>query len=237
MNREYHQWHASGLGRPMELLTFGHGGLPVLVFPTSMGRFFEFEDRGMVDALAGKIDAGYITLFCVDSVDSESWYNKQVHPRARLQRHGEYEHYLLNDVLPLMRGRSGRDRIAVAGCSFGGYHAVNFALRHPGLVTKAVSLAGAFDIRQFVAGYYDDNVYFHNPVDYVANISDPGFFHHVRNGFDLALAVGDEDICLGGNYHFAGLLGRKEIPHRLDVWGNGTRHDWPWWRAMIPSYL
>ena len=60
----------------MELLVFGHAGMPVLVFPTSGGRFFEFEDRGMVAALAGRIDAGELQLFCVDSVDRESWYNR-----------------------------------------------------------------------------------------------------------------------------------------------------------------
>ena len=58
MNREYHKWHSPRLGREMELLAFGHAGVPVVVFPTSGGRFFEFEDRGMIATLAGKIDAG-----------------------------------------------------------------------------------------------------------------------------------------------------------------------------------
>ena len=58
MNREYHKWYSPRLGRDMELLVFGHAGLPVMVFPTSGGRFYEFEDRGMVGALAGNIDGG-----------------------------------------------------------------------------------------------------------------------------------------------------------------------------------
>ena len=76
MNREYHKWHSSRLGRDMELLVFGHAGLPVLVFPSSQGRFYEFEDRGLVGAVAHKLDAGQIQLFCLDSVDAESWYNR-----------------------------------------------------------------------------------------------------------------------------------------------------------------
>jgi len=32
----------------MELLVFGHAGVPMIVFPTSMGRFFEYSDRGMI---------------------------------------------------------------------------------------------------------------------------------------------------------------------------------------------
>jgi len=46
MHREYQHWYSPSLGREMELLIFGHAGARVLVFPTSMGRFFEWEDRG-----------------------------------------------------------------------------------------------------------------------------------------------------------------------------------------------
>ena len=77
MKREYHKWYSPELGREMELLVFGHDGLPVIVFPTSQGRFYEFEDRGMVGAVAGKLEHGELQLFCVDSLDSESWYNQQ----------------------------------------------------------------------------------------------------------------------------------------------------------------
>ena len=58
MNREYHKWYSSRLGRDMELLVFGHSGLPVLVFPTSGGRYYEFEDRGMIGAVAGRVEHG-----------------------------------------------------------------------------------------------------------------------------------------------------------------------------------
>lgn len=54
----------------METLVFGHAGAPVLVFPTTMGRFYQYEDFGMVTALAPKLDAGLIHLFCPDSVDA-----------------------------------------------------------------------------------------------------------------------------------------------------------------------
>ena len=65
------------LHRDMELLVFGHAGPPMIVFPSSMGAFFEYEDRGMIDALADKLEHGALQLFCVSSVDSESWYNRQ----------------------------------------------------------------------------------------------------------------------------------------------------------------
>ena len=65
----------------METVVFGHGGTPYIVFPTSMGAFFEYEDRGMIGALAEKLEHGAVQLFCVSSVDSESFYAKQIHPR------------------------------------------------------------------------------------------------------------------------------------------------------------
>ena len=55
MNREYHKWWSSRLGRDMELLVFGHSGVKASVFPTSQGRFYEFEDRGMINALRHKM--------------------------------------------------------------------------------------------------------------------------------------------------------------------------------------
>src|SRR6202012_1392566 len=58
MKREYHKWYSERLGREMELLVFGHDGLPAVVFPTSQGRFFEFEDQGMVGALRDKLEGG-----------------------------------------------------------------------------------------------------------------------------------------------------------------------------------
>ncbi|HWQ03174.1 MAG TPA: alpha/beta hydrolase-fold protein, partial [Candidatus Nitrosotenuis sp.] len=151
----------------MELLLFGHAGQPVVVFPTSMGRFFEYEDRGMVSALGELLEGGRLQLFCVDSVDAESWYNRGAHPYHRVRRHVQYESYVLHEVLPLVRQRSQRGQVGVTGCSFGGYHAVNFALRHPDLVSHCASFSGSYDIHSFLNGFYDDECYFHCPVDYL----------------------------------------------------------------------
>ena len=77
MNREYHRWHSKDLNRDMEMLVFGHAGTPLIVFPTSMGRFFEYSDRGMMGALAHKIDSGQLQVYCPDSV-----VGIQVNPKA-----------------------------------------------------------------------------------------------------------------------------------------------------------
>ena len=114
----------------MDMLVFGHGGARVLVFPTSMGRYYEWEDRGMMGALGEHIERGWIQVFCVDSVDEESWYARWKDPGARAWRHLEYENYLLHEVLPLMSSKNPTPYLITTGASFGAYHAMNFALRH-----------------------------------------------------------------------------------------------------------
>ncbi|PYX71444.1 MAG: esterase, partial [Acidobacteria bacterium] len=105
MIREYHKEYSQELHRDMEMLVFGHAGTPLLVFPTSRGKFFEYEDRGMIGVLGRKIERGELQVFCPDSVDSESWYNKGVHPRVRVLRHLQYERYILHELLPFIRGK------------------------------------------------------------------------------------------------------------------------------------
>jgi esterase/lipase superfamily enzyme len=130
MNREYHRWHSPSLNRDMELLVFGHAGARVLVFPTSQGRFFEWEDRGMMWALREHLDNGWLQMFCVDSVDSESWYCWWAQPSGRAYRHVQYDNYLLNEVLPFSLTKNENPFLITVGASFGGYHAMNFGLKH-----------------------------------------------------------------------------------------------------------
>lgn len=219
----------------MELLIFGHGGLPAVVFPTSCGRFFEFEDRGMVGAIEGKIDAGQVQLFCVDSVDGESWYNRDVPPRWKIARHIQYESYILEEVLPLVRQLNRSPHLATMGCSFGGFHAATIALRHPDIFTGFLSMSGAFDMKSFLRGYYDQDCYFNLPLDFIPQLSDSWYLDRYRHNTYI-LATGEHDQCWNDNERLARVLRDKGIPCRLDVWGDGTGHDWPWWQRMLQAY-
>jgi esterase/lipase superfamily enzyme len=219
----------------MELLEFGHAGRPILVFPTSRGRFYEYEDRGMIAALASRINAGKYRVYCVDSVDAESWYAYGKPPGVRVWRHIEYEKYLLNEVLPLVWSRSYGGLI-VTGCSFGGYHCVNLALKHPDIVTSCVSMGGAFDLTSFMHGYSDQNFYLNQPLQYLPNLND-GWFWDRYQKMGLVLATGEWDICLNDNVRLSRVLSAKSIPHYLDIWGSDTGHDWPWWQQMSHKFF
>lgn len=236
MNREYHKWWSWRLERDMELLVFGHGGVPILVFPSSQGRFFEYEDRGLVHAVAHKLDAGQIQLFCVDSVDAESWYNRNVPPRWRIARHVQYENYLLEEVVPFIRLRNLDPHLVALGASFGGYHAVNIALRHPDRFTGFLSMSGAFDLSNFLGGYYDEDVYFNMPPHYLPNLTDSWYFDRYSRGTYI-LGTGWDDHCLWQNQNLSRIMGEKGIPHHLYIWETYNSHDWPTWARMMNEYL
>jgi esterase/lipase superfamily enzyme len=236
MVREYQKIYSSRLGREMETLLFGHAGQPVVVFPTSCGRFYEFEDRGMIAALTEKIDAGLVQLFCVDSVDAESWYNRDVSPRERIVRHMQYEEYLLHEALPLLRHKNHAPHLLALGCSFGGYHAVNIALRRPEIFNGFLSLSGAFDLSGFLSGYYDQDCYYHLPTHYLPNLSDPWYLDRFRHGRFL-LASGWDDHCLAQNQELDRVLNARGIAHQFHVWEAENAHDWPTWQRMVREYL
>lgn len=234
MNREYHHWVSPILGRTMETLIFGHAGSPVLVFPTTMGRFYQYEDFGMVGVLEPKIEAGHVQLFCPDSVDAESWYNKAVPPRQRVARHLDYERYILEEYLPFIRERNG-DPLTLTGTSFGAYHAVNFAFRHPALVTKLVALSGRYDTKGFMDGYYDDDVYYNCPADFLPGLSDDAYLGPMRR-MQIVLLSGENDIALASTRAVSETLNAKSVANELAIWW-GETHDWPLWREAIPHYL
>jgi esterase/lipase superfamily enzyme len=235
MHRSYHRWYSHHLSHDMELLLFGHAGAPVLVFPTSQGRFHEYEDRGMIGALSEHLEQGWLQLICVDSVDSESFYCGWAHPGGRIWRHVQYEQYVMREVVPAIQQLNANPFWISTGCSLGAYHAVNLALRYPGLFRRTIGLSGVYDIRRFLDGYHDDNVYFHNPIEYTANLHDGGQIAQLQQQ-DIILVTGSEDRFCAENQQLSANLWRAGVGNALRVW-NGWYHDWPHWHEMIRMYI
>ncbi len=231
MYEHYHRWYSPSLNREMELLSFGTRGYPVLLFPTSMGHFTENKDFKLIDSVAWFVEEGLVKIYCPDGIDALSWYNRQIHPAQRVMNHIWYDQYMLTEVVPLMQRETGVSRIATAGCSFGGYHATNFGFRHPDVTKYIFNMGAAFDIKDQMDGYYDDNVYFNNPPDYIPNADNPWF----KDMF-VVLGTGTHDMCWEANERMAEVFRNKGIPHWLDVRQNAP-HDWPAWREMFPHYL
>lgn len=226
----------------MELLVFGHAGAKVLVFPSRQGRFYDYENFGLVDALKPSIEGGCIRLYCVDALDSESLYCNSAPPPARIVRHQEYERYILDEVVGLMRCGDGVDPLIVHGCSIGAYHAMTLALRHPEVFCKVVALSGRYDLTRSVGpfpdlfdGYYGTDVYYITPNHFVPNLSDPAILSALRR-MEIIMAVGAEDPFQESNFVLSQALLGKDVPHQFVVWP-GEAHRARYWRQMVRLYL
>ena len=235
MYRDYVKWYSPSLNRDMEFLWFGKFGRPVLLFPTSAGRFYESENMGLAGSLADKVDRGEIQLVLADSVNEESWYNKGVHPAVRAARHVQYDAYLRHELVPYIFNRAQRGDLAVYGASFGAYHAANFAARYPDVVSRAVCFSGVYDIHSFLDGYWDDNCYFHCPTAYIPNLDGEWVGRLARVGW--VIATGEYDTLVQKNRDFSNLLSYRGIPNHLDIWPGVFGHDWPWWREHLRQFV
>ncbi|WEK19598.1 MAG: esterase [Candidatus Pedobacter colombiensis] len=231
MEEVHKKWYSHNLNADFELLAFGHSGYPILLFPTGTGGYAEHKDLKMIDSISWFIDEGKVKVYCVDSIDRQSWYNKDIEPADRVKQHIRYDKLLLEEVSTMARKETGHSKIITAGCSFGGYHAANFAFRHPWLVSHMFSMSGSFDIKSHLDGFYNDEVYFNNPVDFVPNDDNPELWQ-----MKIILGTSDKDICRGDNERFSQTLNEKGMTHWLDLRHNAD-HDWPIWRQMLPEYL
>lgn len=241
MRRQHVRSFNQALGREMNVIAYGHGGLPVLVFPSSEGKAGDFENFGMVATLSPLIDAGSLTLYCVDSYDSESWYGRHRPLHERAWRHSLFENWIMNDVVPAI-GRDVGDpgaQLTTTGCSFGAYHAANFALRHPDRFNHALCMSGVYDIRFLLNGHHDDWVYSNNPVEYVTHLNG-ALGKQIQQNVFITLVCGQgpwEDHCLDSTKKFWDVLSRRQLPNYMDLWGHDVAHDWPWWRKQIAWYM
>lgn len=242
MHREYRKWYSPNLERDMELLVFGHAGARVLLFPTRTARFFDYEDWGVIGALQSHIENGWLQVYCLDSIDQESFYCFWCHPSGRINRHLQYEQYVIDEVLPFSAQINPNSCVMSVGCSMGAYHAINIALRHPGLFSKAVGMSGRYDLTtpmgdfgDLLSGYFDDNVYYNMPSRYIPNLWEEDLLNRLRK-LEIILAIGQEDAFLDNNLQLSRELAGRGVHHSLYIW-EGEAHKARFWRQMVQHYL
>ncbi len=244
MNVEYHRWWSPALKQDMEIKVYGHTGKPVIVFPSTAGRFYDFENYGMVEACAGFIRKGWIKLFTVDSVDAQSWLNTEIPPADRAARHDAYEKYILEEVIPFARHHGNWfGRMMGTGCSLGAFHAVNFLFRHPRMFDTVIGLSGIYGPRYLLGDYMDDHLYFYFPLAYLPGLEDPVYLDEYRKS-RIILCVGqgaweqcERYDCVGETRALKEVLRSRNIPCWADFWGTDVFHDWQWWRVQLPYFL
>jgi esterase/lipase superfamily enzyme len=239
MHREYHRWYSHRVGMDMGVVAYGHYGMPLVGFPTSAGDEWELENQGLVGALAPLIDAGRVKFFSVNSVNHATFYNKRAHPFHRSYMQSQFDGYMREEVVPFIWDSCKTHGLAIStmGASFGAYHAANTLFKHPDVFKRCFALSGVYDIRGFMSGMYDDNTYFNNPVDYLANLTD-GHALWLLAQCDIHIATGSGPWEHSGpSYRLSHVLGSRGIHHNLDDWGPQGGHDWPYWKHQMWEYV
>lgn len=239
MKKEHRYWYSPSLHKDMELNIYGHAGKPVIVFPSSGGSYYEFEDFGMVNAISNFISDGRVQLFTVGSADNESWLNTNIHPADRAHRHNAYEAYIIKELIPFAAKHAGRGDMLTTGCSLGAYHAMNFFLKHPDIFNAVIALSGCYQLTYFVGDYVDQNVYYNAPLLYLPNLNDPWFINRYRNSKIIACTGQGawEDEMIHDTRALETIFKNKNIPAWCDYWGHDVNHDWNWWRVQLPYFL
>jgi esterase/lipase superfamily enzyme len=89
-----------------------------------------------------------------------------------------------------------------------------------------------------MSDYYDDDVYFNNPIDYLPNLNDDYYLPRLRKAVTIVLVTGQGAYeSPERSVQMAEILRSKGIPCILDLWGHDVSHDWEWWRKMLDHYL
>lgn len=236
MQREYRNWKSPNLGKHMEMLVFGSSGTPVLIFPSDTGRFYEWEDEGMIQALENQLDLGYNQFFCVDTITGESFHNTNADPYTRIMRHEQYMIYITEEVLPFIKENNSTSYLITTGVGLGAYYSLLLALKFPKRFGKVISLSGHFNIRHFMDNFYDNNVYYNNPADFIINLNQSKLLDSI-SALDIRFLSYQNDMNLEPSREMSNALWKKFIDHKFYTWNEISYHPWSLYSSMFKENL
>ena len=241
MNIEYHKHWSTNAEREMEYKVYGHAGKPVIVFPSSGGSFYEYEDFKMIEVCAPYIEAGSIQVFSVSSMDKEMWLSTTHSMDHRAWAARAFDKYITDEFTQIVRERTGFQTFMATGCSMGAYHSVNMWLRHPEIFDQAIALSGRYDL-DFSESQNDlgnQECYYNAPLRYLPNLTDEWYLEKYRSS-RIIVCSGQgnwEKETLAETYSLRDICAQKNIPVEIEIWGEDAAHDWPWWRKQMPIFL
>ena len=241
MKRELVSRYSENLDRYMDLVVYGEGGYPVIVFPTQDSPCTNWEDFGLIDTIQDYVGSGTLQLFCVSNVDKDSWSAADRDKGERAELVEAYYRYVADELTPLVHELSGSsNRPLLAGCSMGATHSVIFALRRPDLFQGCIALSGVYDAKYFFDGWMNETLYASSPTDFLPNMSADHPYIDVYNQRQLVLCVGRgawEDEGVATQHVLDDAFRRLGIGAWCDFWGTDVNHDWPWWKKQIRYFL
>ena len=240
MRIEYHRHYSGYLGREMEFKVYGHGGKPVLFIPCQGGRFVDFENFHMVDYWANWIEEGVCTIYSIDTIDNETYANKEGDPRWRIEQHERWYNYVVEEMVPTIHHMTGSVLpIMLFGASMGAMHAGNLFFRRPDLFGSVFAISGIYESEDSFGGYMDDLLYRNTPCAYIPNMAWDHPSLDMYNNSKMLFVVGQgawEDVLLASTRNLQRVCENKGIHAQFEYWGHDVNHDWPWWYKMVELY-
>ena len=240
MYRDAISYHSNVLGEDLGVIVYGMTGYPIIVLQTQDSKCTNYEDFGMISELADYIDGGKVQLFCVDSIDQESWSNTNGDKSWRAQRQEDYFRFVTDELVPYVHDRNGSDlRPLATGCSMGATHSAIAALRRPDLFQGCIALSGVYRTSFFFGDWMDENLYMNDMVQMLHDLPADHPYIHLYNHRSLCFCVGQgawED-GLSDLRDMDASFKRLGISAWCDFWGYDVNHDWPWWKKQMRYFL
>ena len=259
MKTEYFKEYSKNLNREMEFKVYGHAGKPVLMFPTQCCRFYEFEDKHMIDVYAPYIEQGKVQVFAIDSVDSET-YVSDGDCRGRIWWYEQWIKYVVEEAIPRFlqisaaanknaaNNNAANDTAAngkikkfiAVGESMGALHASTVYFRFPDFFDGLLCLSGLYTNEYYFGGYHDDLTYINSPQQFIKNMPADHPYINKYLKSEIIICVGQgawESECVDSTRVFAGALAEKNIGARVEFWGDDVNHDWDWWFVQTAKFL
>jgi esterase/lipase superfamily enzyme len=239
MERYTDGWKSAALAEKTDIAVYGHYGPAILLFPFDGEDYLSSEHHGLIESMMPSLEAGLVKVFTIGSIDRQSWLNEEIAPRQKSLRHQRYNRYITQEVVPFIAQnmRSSHPVIYTSGISLGALHAVNSFLRRPDLFEGTIGISGNYDLKAYTNGYYDNDVYFNSPQDYLVNLTGPAL-NRLRQKQKVLLVSGQgEGENPDASRAMGELLGQKDIPNWVDIWGEEFGHNWDSWRAMMHAIV
>lgn len=239
MKREEHSWFSKPLNREMRLVTYGHYGKPLILFPTAGGDHLDNERFKLIEVLRPQIEAGRVKVYGCESISGETWCKEQCPPWHKSWLQDRFNEYLAHELIPAVRSDcAGVSHVAVAGASLGGYNAINAACRHPDVIDLAIGLSGTYDFDRWMGRHRDLAYYFNQPLAFVPNLPESPQLQALRGvRFVLASGHGRHEAPDESRRVALALTEKGVRAVHLELWDASWHHDWPTWRAMLPLFL
>ena len=237
MKIAYYKEYSHYLGREVEFKIFGHAGTPVLALPCRGGRFYDWENNGMISAASYHIEAGHLQVVCADSFDAES-YLSYGDVRTRAENAEKWFCYLTLELYPriltLCSAKSGS--VIAAGTDLGAAHALRLWMRQPELFASAIALSGDYEAARYFGDTADDLVVRSGCAELVKN----GVFKSAEKKAAAILCCGRgawEGDALPSTEMMNTLLQNAGAKVKTEIWSEEVAHDWYWWSKQFEMYV